>query len=170
MTHDSLDGQAETRTRICKLLTIFTAAMAMVFAPQASAQAFGFGTSPVGTFSYSYQGISIQVPIGCWLSVSAHGAGRKITNIVAGVECIGPAAIIPGLLCNTKAQFRYTDSSGKTYLSGWSKSNPRCLQAQADFRPPASISPKTASKCGQLCVDAYVNSAKRATTCVQITK
>ena len=160
---------ARRRGRVAKAIFGMVATVVLVAGVSTPAYASGFGTTPLNTFTISVGGVNITVPDGCFLSMMVHGSDKKVKSLVAGVECIGPAAIIPGLFCNSYAKFRYVDVKGKTYKTATTKVNNKCLQAEIPITTPKAIAPYTA-KYGNLCVDVYAGGKKKATTCVAISK
>jgi hypothetical protein len=157
------------RRRLPRFAAALLAVLALVLVPALPASASGFGSSPIGAFSFSIGGATVQVPYGCFANMAVYGSGKKVTGINANVDCIGPAATIPNLLCNVQGRFRLVDTKGVTYRTAWGTSTNRCDMASATIKAPASMSTTTATSYGQLCVDTYVASTKRATTCVTIT-
>lgn len=70
----------------------------------------GFASRPVGSFSWSWKGTTINVPAGCFLNMSVRGSGLNLSGTTTGVDCVGPAAIIPGMFCNWSGRYQFKDS------------------------------------------------------------
>jgi hypothetical protein len=126
----------------------------------------GFATSPVASFTWSFRGVNIKVPAGCFLNMSVQGSGLKLDRTIAGVECVGPAAIVPGLFCNWSGKYRFLDARGKQYATETTKVRSGC--GQASFNIPSAKS--RTMKTGQICVDFLNNGTKRGTTCMAVFK
>lgn len=123
----------------------------------------GFASRPVGKFSYSWKGGTINVPTGCFLNMRVHGDGLAMHGTTAAVECIGPAAIVP-LFCNYRGRYRFLDSNGKEYASRLTPLTTGCGQASYSLSDGRHKKMRT----GSICLDFVVNGSTRATTCMAV--
>lgn len=125
------------------------------------------GSTAVETFSYTIGGATINVPTGCFLTHVIKGSGRKITNQIAGVDCVGPAALV-SRFCNVRLEFHYADTSGKTYRI---KRGPLHTTCKVGTVPTFKIGKdRTLPKHGKACAQLFVNGSRRAVQCHFITK
>ena len=123
----------------------------------------GFASRPVGTFSYSWKGGTINVPTGCFLNMRVHGDGLALHGTTAAVDCIGPAAIVP-LFCNYRGRYRFLDTNGKEYASRLTPLKTGCGQASYPLSDGRHMSMRT----GSICLDFVVNGTTRGTTCMAV--
>ncbi|MEU6146100.1 hypothetical protein ABZ848_37875 [Streptomyces sp. NPDC047081] len=128
------------------------------------AQADATGSAAVGTFSYDLHGAGVKVPVGCFLTHSIDGSGKRITAQKAGVDCVGLAAAFSEF-CNWRIDFTYADMNNRTYKVSRGKTHPEC---KGD--PLRRNSAQTLPKYGKACARFYVNGKLRATQCHFITK
>ena len=124
----------------------------------------GFATSPVASFSWSWNGVTVNVPAGCFLNMTVQGTGLKLDGTISGVECVGPAATIPGLFCNWSGVYRFLDSSGREYARQTSAVRNGCGQASFNI---SGASPRT-MQTGSICIDFRNNGTTRGTTCMAV--
>lgn len=124
----------------------------------------GFATSPVASFSWNWNGVTINVPGGCFLNMTVQGSGLKLSGTISGVECIGPAATIPGLFCNWSGVYRFLDSSGREYARQATAVRNGC--GQASFNIPGAS--QRTMRTGSICVDFRNNGTTRGTTCMAV--
>lgn len=126
--------------------------------------ASGFVARPVTSFSWSLKGITINVPAGCVLGMRVVGKKLKLDKTIAYVDCIGPAAIIPGMFCNWGGEYRFLNTSGKVYAREKTKVTLGC--GQASFAIPSAKSRNM--KNGKICLDFINNGTKRGTACMAV--
>src|SRR6266849_1006845 len=93
------------RTVIRIALTLVLAAVP-VFAIAQPAYADAVGSTPVGAFEYSTNGLKIGIPEGSFFTHVIRGKGLTITDENAGVDSIGPGLIGNGF-CNWRIDFQY---------------------------------------------------------------
>ena len=77
----------------------------------------GFATKPISSFSWSFNGVNINVPVGCFLNMRVDGKGLWLAGTFTAVECVGVAAIVPAMFCNWKGVYRFVDSNGQRICS-----------------------------------------------------
>ncbi|MGW8379667.1 hypothetical protein [Streptomyces sp. ODS28] len=128
------------------------------------ASATAVGTTPIGSFSYSFQGATIKVPTGCFLTHRIGGSGKKIKDEMAGVDCAGPAAIF-SKFCNWRMDFTYANTSNKVYKTSKGKTHTECKG-----NPLRHGKAQTLPKYGKACAKFYVNGVHKATQCHFIKK
>jgi hypothetical protein len=105
--------------RLTVLLAAVGLALTMGVAPAQAAPAdprSAFGSVPVATFTYEFNGIKIKIPTGCFLSHYIQGKRTRVEKQNAGVDCAGPGALGPGF-CNWRIDFIFYDLKGKHYLT-----------------------------------------------------
>lgn len=124
----------------------------------------GFATSPVASFRWSYRGVTIVVPAGCFLNMAVRGSGLSVTGSTTAVECYGPAAIIPGMFCNWSGVYRFKDVNGRQYAQETTSVRSGC--GQAVFKIPSVK--KHTLRPGSMCVDFRNNGEARGRTCMAI--
>ncbi|MFM9368171.1 hypothetical protein [Streptomyces sp. Da 82-17] len=116
----------------------------------------------MGSFSYSFNGFTVKIPNGCFLTHTIKGSKRKITNQFAGVDCAGLAALPK--FYNWRIDFAYADTNGKTYKTSRGKTH-----TTGDHNPLRHNAPQTLPKYGKACAKFYTNGKLRATQCHYIT-
>ncbi|GAA3788246.1 hypothetical protein GCM10022403_023400 [Streptomyces coacervatus] len=124
------------------------------------------GSGAVDSFSYTVGGATINVPTGCFLTHSIKGSGKKISSQIAGVDCVGLAAI-GTRFCNTRLEFHYADTAGKTYKIMRGPLNTTCKTGTV---PTYKIGARELPKYGKACAQLFVNGKRRAVQCHFITK
>ncbi len=124
------------------------------------------GSTAISSFNYSVGGLTVKVPAGCFLTHSVKGSGKKINSQIAGVDCAGLAAI-GTRFCNSRLEFHYADTSGKTYKI---KRGPLRKTCYTGSFPTYKIGSQTLPKYGKACAQLYVNGKRRAVQCHFITK
>ncbi|WP_437747019.1 hypothetical protein WME73_19965 [Sorangium sp. So ce302] len=125
------------------------------------------GSAAVQTFSYTIGGATINVPTGCALTHVIKGSGRKIRDQIAGVDCVGPAALL-SRFCNARIEFHYADTSGKTYRITRGPLHTTCKVGTV---PTFNIKKdRTLPKYGKACAQLFVNGKRRAVQCHFITR
>lgn len=127
-----------------------------------------FGGQPINSFSYTFGGVDITVPQGCFLNHYIDGQDRKLNRATAGVDCAGPVALHPGLFCNYKFRFDYYDTNNSRYASRTSRTVNNCdtITEGAD----SAYLPRTVPRYGRACVTFVVNGTDRATQCHSIVR
>ncbi|MBB1255732.1 hypothetical protein [Streptomyces alkaliterrae] len=138
----------------------------LVRAPEGLMPRSAAGSSAIGVFSYSHGGLTIKVPSGCFLTHSIKGSGKKVDRQIAGVDCVGPAAL-GARFCNTRLEFHYADTSGKTYKIKRGPLNNKCTTGTV---PTYKIGAHTLPKYGKACAQLFVNGKRTAVQCHFITK
>jgi hypothetical protein len=129
-----------------------------------TAHASATGSTAIGTFSYDLRGAGVKVPVGCFLTHSIKGSGKRITSQLAGVDCMG-LAVTFSKFCNWRIDFTYADTNNKTYKTSRGKTHAEC-KGDPLRRNAAQMLPKY----GKACARFYVNGKLRATQCHFITK
>jgi hypothetical protein len=124
----------------------------------------GFATSPVASFRWSYRGVTIVVPAGCFLNMSVRGSGLRVTGSTTAVECYGLAAVVPGMFCNWSGVYRFKDVNGRQYAQETTSVRSGC--GQAVFNIPSVK--KHTLRPGSMCVDFRNNGEVRGRTCMAI--
>ncbi|MGC5032189.1 hypothetical protein [Micromonospora sp. DT229] len=125
-----------------------------------------FGTTPIGTFKYSYGGITISVPTGCFFSHYIEGDGQMVNRHTVGTDCVGPGYWWGGF-CNYKFQIKYYDLNGKNYTN-W-PANPGPLYSVCDYNTNHTYRPNLRYKVGKACAVFYVGgNNERARQCHNI--
>ncbi len=126
----------------------------------------GFASRPVGSFSWSWKGTTINVPAGCFLNMSVRGSGLNLSGTTTGVDCVGPAAIIPGMFCNWSGRYQFKDTSNRVYATETTSVRSGC--GQASFHIPGAK--KRTMRTGSICVQFRNNGVVRGTTCMAVFK
>ncbi|WP_369233204.1 hypothetical protein AB5J56_14930 [Streptomyces sp. R21] len=129
-----------------------------------SAQASATGTTTIGTFSYDFHGVGVSVPVGCFLTHTIDGSGKRITGQLAGVDCVGVAATFSNF-CNWRIDFAYADTNNRTYKTSRGATHTEC---RSD--PLRRNARQTLPKYGKACAKFFVNGKLRATQCHFITR
>ncbi|GGR82038.1 hypothetical protein GCM10010252_20810 [Streptomyces aureoverticillatus] len=124
------------------------------------------GSAAISSFNYSVGGVTIKVPAGCFLMHSIKGSGKKVNSQIAGVDCVGVAALATRF-CNTRLELHYADTSGKTYKI---KRGPLKTKCHTGTVPTYKIGAHTLPKYGKACAQLFVNGSRRAVQCHFITK
>ncbi|WP_406722349.1 hypothetical protein OG968_10955 [Streptomyces althioticus] len=130
----------------------------------APAHASATGSTALGTFTYEVRGTTVKVPVGCFLTHSIEGSGKKIESQMAGVDCIGVAATF-SRFCNWRIDFAYADTDNRTYRVSRGATRPKCEGA-----PLWRAAPQTLPHYGKACARLFVNGKSRATQCHYITR
>lgn len=126
----------------------------------------GCASRPVGSFSWSWKGTTINVPAGCFLNMSVRGSGLNLSGTTTGVDCIGPAAIVPGMFCNWSGRYQFKDTSDRVYATETTSVRSGC--GQASFHIPGAK--KRTMRAGSICVQFRNNGVVRGTTCMAVFK
>lgn len=129
------------------------------------------GFQPLGSIQYSWQGVTVEVPTGCFLGHTIKGDGRKLAQEWTSWDCSPPAssflAVNPNM-CNPRYDFIYKDmngkiysrlSSGNRYLGCWGATGPT-------FTAPNN---RTLPKYGSACAALYLNGQYKGQQCHNIT-
>lgn len=124
----------------------------------------GFASSPVASFRWSYRGVTIVVPAGCFLNMSVRGSGLRVTGSTTAVECYGLAAVVPSMFCNWRGVYRFKDVNGRQYAQETTSVRAGC--GQAVFHIPSVK--KHTLRPGSMCVDFKNNGDVRGRTCMAI--
>lgn len=128
------------------------------------AHASATGSTAIGSFTYDLRGAAVKVPVGCFLTHTIKGSGKKITSQFAGVDCMGVAATF-SQFCNWRIDFAYADTGNKTYRTSRGATHTDCEGA-----PLRNAAPQTLPKYGKACAKFYINGKLRAAQCHYITK
>ncbi|WP_327719450.1 hypothetical protein OG381_31740 [Streptomyces sp. NBC_00490] len=158
---------SKLRTATRRLLTAGSAVAvigAVTLGAGGVARASATGTTAIGTFDYDLRGAGVKVPVGCFLTHSIDGSGKRITSQLAGVDCMGLAATF-SKFCNWRIDFTYADTGNRTYKTARGKTHTECRRD-----PLRRNSAQTLPKYGKACARFYVNGKLRATQCHFITK
>jgi hypothetical protein len=121
------------------------------------------GSTPVGSFEYSHAGVTIKVPIGCFLTHVIRGDDRRVSDENAGIDCAG-AGTWGGGFCNWRIAFLYYDTNNRLYYTWPGKTFTNC-----DFAPWYMRPGYTAGHYGRACAVFYVNGIEKARQCHSIT-
>ncbi|WP_228978550.1 hypothetical protein [Streptomyces sp. DH12] len=124
------------------------------------------GSSPIETFQYQVGGLTISIPTGCALTHVIKGDGKRITNQMAGVDCVGPSALL-AKFCNTRLEFHYANTAGKTYKIKRGPLNSPCRSGTVNSLNVAAD--HTLAHYGKACAQLFVNGKRRAVQCHYIT-
>ncbi|MCK8678446.1 hypothetical protein [Streptomyces lichenis] len=126
-----------------------------------------YGSSPIETFQYQVGGLTISIPTGCALTHGISDDGRRITNQIAGVDCLGPSALL-AKFCNTRLEFHYANTAGKTYRIVRGPLNTTCRTGTVNTYKIGMD--HTLPHYGKACAQMFVNGKRRAVTCHFITQ
>ncbi|GAA4795523.1 hypothetical protein GCM10023329_55220 [Streptomyces sanyensis] len=125
------------------------------------------GSTAIGSFSYSVGGTTISIPTGCFMTHSIKGSGKRINRQIAGVDCVGPS-VFASRFCNTRFEFHYADTRGKTYKI---QRGPLLTKCHTGTVPVYTFSKAhTLPKYGKACAQLFVNGSRKAVQCHYITK
>ncbi|GHE09855.1 hypothetical protein [Streptomyces alanosinicus] len=122
------------------------------------------GTAVIGSFSYDLHGAGVKVPVGCFLTHSIEGSGKRISSELAGVDCFG-LAVTFSKFCNWRIDFGYADTENRIYKTSRGVTHTEC---KGD--PLRRAGARTLPHYGKACARFYVNGRLRATQCHFITK
>ncbi|CAL9447927.1 hypothetical protein SUDANB105_02370 [Streptomyces sp. enrichment culture] len=128
------------------------------------AQAGATGSAVIGSFSYELNGVGVKVPVGCFLTHTIKGSGKRITSQFAGVDCAGLAATF-SQFCNWRIDFSYADTDNRTY-----RTSRGATHAECKGNPLRHARPQTLPRYGKACAKFHVNGKLRAVQCHYITK
>ncbi|RII13342.1 hypothetical protein DSC45_23620 [Streptomyces sp. YIM 130001] len=109
------------------------------------------GSTVIGSFNYTWNGVSVKIPTGCFFTHTVKGKGKKITNQFAGADCAGVGAFTK--FCNWRIDFAYAGTNGKTYKTSKGATHNSCKTAGTNLRHNA---PQTLKKYGKACARLYV--------------
>ncbi|AZM59967.1 MULTISPECIES: hypothetical protein [unclassified Streptomyces] len=129
-----------------------------------TAHASATGSTAISSFDYAVRGATIKVPVGCFLTHTIKGSGKRITSEFAGVDCMGVAATF-SRFCNWRIDFAYADTGNRTYLTSRGATHATCEGA-----PLRHAAPRTLRHHGKACAKLHVNGELRAVQCHYITK
>lgn len=130
--------------------------------------ASAIGSAAIGQFKYTFGGVTIDVPSGCFLTHVMKGKGRNIKDQYAGVDCFGLAALHNSRFCNYRFDF-VLRKDGKNYKRFTGKTHDTSCKTQLRTYTNPKV-PYVAKHPGQGCAIFYVNGKKRAEQCHGITK
>ncbi|GAB3968074.1 hypothetical protein [Streptomyces sparsus] len=147
-------------------LTAITSTVCLfaLFTPQATAYSGAAGSSAVDSFTYEFNGLTLTVPTGCFLTHVVKGSGKRVTSQLAGVDCVGPAAF--SQFCNWRIDFSYADTNNRTYKTSRGKTHTAC----ANKYPTRRIGSQKLARYGKACAKFFISGTLRATQCHYITK
>jgi len=138
--------------------------VAVILGAGDTARASATGSTPIGTFDYDLRGAGVKVPVGCFLTHSIGGSGKRIDSQLAGVDCMGLAATF-SKFCNWRIDFAYADTDNRTYKTSRGATHLECRG-----NPLRRASAQRLPKYGKACAKFYVNGKLRAVQCHFITK
>ncbi|MFI7305518.1 hypothetical protein ACIBM8_20085 [Micromonospora aurantiaca] len=138
--------------------------LAVLFAAGAPAQASAYGVSPIGSFQYSWEGVTIKVPTGCLLSHTVKGDGTRVDSENVGTDCVGPGYWWGGF-CNYQFSFERYDANGKYYTATRFPVVNKC-----GYNLFQSLNQGAILKPGRSCAVLRVNGVERARQCHNILK
>ncbi|MFA3874736.1 hypothetical protein ABS735_13740 [Streptomyces sp. MMCC 100] len=144
--------------------TAAVAGVALVFGASGPVHASATGSTALGTFDYDLRGAGIRVPVGCFLTHTIEGSGKRITSQFAGVDCAGLAATF-SKFCNWRIDFSYADTDNRTYRTSRGATHTECKG-----NPMRHVAPQTLPTYGKACAKFHVNGKLRAVQCHYITK
>lgn len=158
------------KTRIFSAAAAFIAALAFTAAAANPAEAAGtgsgtaFGTEPIGSFSFSFEGLTINVPAGCFLTHYIQGDGLKADQENAGTDCTGAGYWFGGF-CNWRIDFKYYDDHNNLYYNHEGLTISRC-----DYNTFGPMDNHRVLRAGRSCAVFYVAGKERARQCHNILK
>lgn len=158
-------GIGGTSRVIATLMLTALAALTSLLALMAGAppaRATAYGSTPVNSFGYSYQGLSLRVPIGCFRTHVVRGDRTVIAAERAGVDCAG-AGVWGGGFCNTRIDFAYDDTDNRRYLVDTGATDNRCRHDLLRDGPRRVL-----PSYGKACAVLYVDGVARARQCHSI--
>ena len=122
-------------------------------------------SAPISSFGYSYGGISIAIPTGCFLSIAMKYNEKTagVQKLNAGTDCIGVLAAHPWWFCNSKMSFTFYDTQGRKYYKWTSRVNTRCRTSLL-----VTVPQSVAGRYGKMCVRLYVDGDMRKKSCKSI--
>ncbi|KUH36323.1 hypothetical protein ATE80_24360 [Streptomyces kanasensis] len=85
---------------------------------------------------------------------------------MAGVDCVGPTALL-AKFCNTRLEFHYANTAGKTYKIKRGPLNSPCRSGTVNSLNVAAD--HTLAHYGKACAQLFVNGKRRAVQCHYIT-
>ncbi len=145
-----------------RVFACFLIGAALAIFTTAPARASAIGVAPVTSFTYSFQGVTVKVPVGCFLTHKIRGDDRVVTAERAGVDCAG-AGLWSGGFCNSRIDLQYYDVYNRIYLTNPGRTDNSCI-----YDPlrdgPARVLPRF----GKACAVLYVNGVARARQCHSI--
>ncbi|MER6619271.1 hypothetical protein [Streptomyces sp. NPDC000931] len=130
----------------------------------APAHAGATGSSAIDSFTYEVRGATVKIPVGCFLTHTVRGSGKRITDQFAGADCVGVAATF-SQFCNWRIDFAYADTNNKTY-----KTSRGATHAECEGAPLRNAAPQTLPAYGKTCAKLYVSGKLRAVQCHYVTK
>ncbi|MYR45264.1 hypothetical protein [Streptomyces sp. SID5910] len=142
----------------------FSAAAVLAVGAPVQAHASATGSTALGTFDYDLRGAGVRVPVGCFLTHTVKGSGKRITSQFAGIDCVGLASTFSHF-CNWRIDFGYADTNNRTYRTSRGATHTEC---KGD--PLREVPPQTLPKYGKTCAKFYVNGKLRAVQCHYVTK
>jgi hypothetical protein len=148
-----------------RLGLVLTVAAGLVLSSTSPAYADAVGSTPVGGFDYTFQGIKVSIPAGSFFTHVIRGSGLTITDESAGVDSIGPG-LVGGGFCNWRIDFQYEDDAGKIYRTDRGPTSNSCDHYTFRDLPATHVLPSY----GKACALFYVNGAERARQCHFIVK
>ena len=83
-----------------------------------TAHASATGSTAISSFDYAVRGATIKVPVGCFLTHTIKGSGKRITSEFAGVDCMGVAATF-SRFSQSVSGMRATSDTGMWSVSSW---------------------------------------------------
>ena len=151
--------------RMRRIIAKLAISLALVLSlPQtAVARPTAYGSTPIGSFGYSWGGVTINVPVGCFFTHTIRGDGRRITNENAGTDCSGIGWWTSGF-CNWRIDFIYYDTNNRHYLTHSGPTHNKC--AVSTFRKDGRD--WTVPRYGRSCATFSVNGRERARQCHSI--
>ncbi|MFE0777821.1 hypothetical protein [Streptomyces sp. NPDC058861] len=134
--------------------------------PEGPTPRSAYGSSPIQTFEYQIGGFTLSIPTGCALTHGITGSGRTISRQIAGVDCVGPTALV-AKFCNTRLEFHYANTSNKTYKIVRGPLNTTCRTGTVNTYTVSKQ--HTLPHYGKGCAQLFVNGVRRAVQCHFIT-
>ena len=123
------------------------------------------GFTSVSSFAYSWEGLTLSVPLGCFLGYNINGSERHISSESANVWCMGIGVI--SRFCNYHIDFEYENQNGSIYGADHFPTQYRCdLGGTSNF---VRNTPLNLPWWGKACAYLYVGGRYRAGMCHYIT-
>ncbi len=121
------------------------------------------GTEPVATFSYTWQGLTFNIPTGVFFTHCIYGSGLIGTDDYASIDRVGPG-YYSGQFCNWRIDFKYYDINGKNYQTSAGTTQNSC-----NWLPDRRRRQSFQMKSGTACAILYVLNKERVRQCHNIT-
>jgi hypothetical protein len=171
MRLSTMTARKTEATRVRFFGTLAATLLAICFAssttPASAAPArpaSAYGATAIGSFAYSVGGVTVNVPVGCYLDHQITGKGDYINYENASTVCIGAGTWGSGF-CNAYMQFVFERTNGTTWDTVNEPIHYGCThflsQNAATFENPQGAGWSLAGKhCANLVVDGHVRASQ----------